>query len=80
MTGFGRMQYAPTNHGGPSHNSIQSPKPHFKQNRKPETYAEREIFLISKKKSSKIHPKTPATSPTTNPLKKKQKKTEKKIW
>jgi hypothetical protein len=68
MTGLGRMQYAPTNRSTPSYNSIQSPKPHFKQNRKPETYAEREIFLISKKKNHpKFTPKPPPQAPQPTP-------------
>jgi hypothetical protein len=47
------------------HPTIQSnpPKPQFKQNRKPETYAEREIFLISKKKYTQNSPKKPRHKP-----------------
>jgi hypothetical protein len=66
----------------PAHPTIQPnpPKPHFKQNRKPETYAKREIFLISKKKIIQNSPQNPRYRPYNPPHKKKQKKTEKKIW
>jgi hypothetical protein len=66
----------------PAYPTIQPnpPKPQFKQKRKPETYAEREIFFISKKKIIQNSPQKPRHRPHIPPHKKKQKKTEKKIW
>jgi hypothetical protein len=60
-------------------NQSNPPKPQFKQNRKPETYAEREIFLISKKKIIQNSPQNPRYKPHNPPLKKKQKKQKKKF-